>query len=152
MAHPFPHRYSTELIWPGEGAASLLASGRPDIEGGAPPEFDGREEWWSPEHLLLAALNLCLQTTFQAIARRARVPVLGYESRAEAVLDRTAEGLGFTAFALEVRVSVPPEHAETALALVEKAKKHCLVAGALRADVRLDVAVSALKPDMAAAR
>jgi len=150
MVTTFPHRYEVNLSWPGQDAATVEASGRPPIEGGAPPEFGGRESWWSPEHLLLSALGLCLMTTFEALARKARLPVLGYACRAEATLDRTEKGLAFTAIGLRVEVTVAPADAERAPTLLASAKKHCLVANALAVPVTLDVAV--VTPAVAAAR
>lgn len=141
MAATFPHRYHVNLSWPGEGGATLEADGRRPIEGGAPSEFGGRDSWWSPEHLLLSSLGLCLMTTFEALGRKARLPVLDYACRAEAVLDRTETGLAFTALTLHVRVEVAPADAERAGRLLDSAKKHCLVANALAVPVTLDAAV-----------
>jgi organic hydroperoxide reductase OsmC/OhrA len=139
MATTFPHRYELNLAWPGQGGAALEAAGRRPIEGGAPSEFGGRDSWWSPEHLLLSSLSLCLMTTFEALSRRARLAVLGYDCRAEAILDRVESGLAFTALALHVRVAVAPADAERAPQLLESAKRHCLVANALAVPVTLDV-------------
>ena len=141
MAMTFPHRYDVNLSWPGQGGAALDATGRRPIEGGAPPEFGGRDSWWSPEHLLLSSLSLCLMTTFEALARKARLPVIGYECRAEATLDRVESGLAFTALGLHVRVEVAPADAERTPPLLDRAKKHCLVANTLAVPVALDVAV-----------
>jgi organic hydroperoxide reductase OsmC/OhrA len=141
MAATFPHHYDVTLSWPGQGGATLQAAARVPIEGGAPPEFGGRDSWWSPEHLLLSSLSLCLMTTFEALAGKARLPVLGYACRAEAILDRAETGLAFTAFGLRVRVEVAPADAERTPQLLESAKKHCLVARALAVPVSLDVTV-----------
>jgi hypothetical protein len=54
MASPFPHHYDVKLVV-GNGSAILTGRSRPAIVGGPPPEFDGRAEWWSPEHLLLSS-------------------------------------------------------------------------------------------------
>jgi organic hydroperoxide reductase OsmC/OhrA len=142
MTTPFPHRYEVKLSWPGQGAAVLDAAARRPIEGGAPPEFGGRDAWWSPEHLLLSSLSLCLMTTFEALARRARLTVLGYACRAEAVLDRSEGGLAFTGFGLHVEVEVSPGDEERTTTLLASAKKHCLVAKALALPVTLDVRVA----------
>jgi organic hydroperoxide reductase OsmC/OhrA len=55
MPTPFPHHYDAMLTWPGSGPAALGSEGRPTIAGGPPPEFDGEQAWWSPEHLLLSS-------------------------------------------------------------------------------------------------
>jgi organic hydroperoxide reductase OsmC/OhrA len=142
MASPFPHHYDVRLYGGSEGAV-LAADHRPEIVGGAPPEFDGRAEWWSPEHLLLSSVGLCLMTTFQAFARRARLHVAGYESRVEGVLDKTAAGLGFTTIRLKVELRVPEEDRARAEQLLQSAKRHCIVANALKLGVELEAEVKA---------
>jgi len=141
MTTPFPHHYEVKLSWPRQGGAELYAAAAPPITGGAPMEFDGRDSWWSPEHLLLSSLVLCLMTTFEAIAAKARLPVVRCDCRAEATLDRSEGGLGFTALGLHVEVEVGPDDAERVAKLLASAKKHCLVANALRPPVTLDVTV-----------
>jgi organic hydroperoxide reductase OsmC/OhrA len=48
-----------------------------NIEVATPPEFNGGIAGiWSPEHLLVAAVNSCLMTTFLAVAENFK---LGYE-------------------------------------------------------------------------
>jgi organic hydroperoxide reductase OsmC/OhrA len=144
MATQFPHRYDVALAWEGHGGAALTAGPRPAIEGGAPPEFDGKDVWWSPEHLLLSSLSLCLMTTFQAVTEKAHLPIRHYDSRAEALLDRTPTGLGFTGLVLHVNVKVEsPDQVDRARQLLIKAKMHCIVANALMPPVHLDAAVSA---------
>lgn len=143
MTAPFPHKYEVKLSWPRQGGAELYAAAAPPITGGAPREFDGRETWWSPEHLLLSSLGLCLMTTFEAIAAKARLAVRRYDCRAEATLDRKEGGLGFTALNLHVDIEVNPNDAERASRLLASAKKHCIVADALRPVVTVDFTVRA---------
>jgi organic hydroperoxide reductase OsmC/OhrA len=138
---PFPHRYEIQLDWPGHGGAALTAGRRSPIAGGAPPEFDGRDSWWSPEHLLLSSLSLCLMTTFESVVAKARLAVHGYRCQAEGILDRTEAGLGFTSLRLRVELEVDATDAERAQSLMTKAKKHCLVAAALRPVVDIEVSV-----------
>jgi organic hydroperoxide reductase OsmC/OhrA len=141
MPAPFPHRY--DVRFEARGAEGWLTAGvtRSPIEAGAPPEFDGSPDVWSPEHLLLSSLALCHFTTFQALARKSRVDVLGFETAAQAVLSKTPDGLAFTELVLEVTVDVRAGEREKAENLVDAAKRHCLVANALRAPVRLEARV-----------
>jgi organic hydroperoxide reductase OsmC/OhrA len=141
MTTPLPHHYEARLSWPRQGGAEMYAAAALPIAGGAPIEFDGRDTWWSPEHLLLSSLSLCLMTTFEAIAAKARLQVIRYECRAEATLDRRDGPLAFTALGLHVEIEVGPDDADRVGRLLASAKKHCLVANALRAPVTLDVAV-----------
>lgn len=139
MSHPFPHRYEANLAWEGGTRAALSSGLRPVLVGGPPPEFDGPPEAWSPEHLLLSAANLCLMTTFFALAKRAGLEVGGYRSRAEGVLDKTPEGLAFTRILL--RVTIQAARAEDARAVLASAKKHCIVSNALRRPVDVEAEI-----------
>src|SRR6185369_14403591 len=102
----FPHHYDVALEWDGQAGANITAEPRPQIVGGAPSQFGGRDDWWSPEHLLLSAVSLCLMTTFQAFARKHALSVARYGSLVRGILDKTPEGLGFTSIVLEVDLSV----------------------------------------------
>jgi len=144
MASPFPHHYDVEVSSGGGSGNAILAGGlRPRIVGGPPPEFDGRAEWWSPEHLLLSAAGLCLMTTFQAFATRAGLGVAGYESRVEGTLDKTPTGLAFTSIRIAVDLHVVEADRTRAEQLLQSAKRHCIVANALKPVVEVQAVVSA---------
>jgi organic hydroperoxide reductase OsmC/OhrA len=146
MATPLPHHYEVSLHWPGAGAARVAGGIRPIIETGAPPEFDGQPGWWSPEHLLLASLATCLQATFEGMARRERVRVESYETRALATLDRAREGPVFTYLGLNVTVTAAPADVARVRDLVTRAKQHCIVGRALMPPVHLTLMVRAVTP------
>ncbi|MBI5245673.1 MAG: OsmC family protein [Elusimicrobia bacterium] len=141
MGAPFPHRYEVTLSSAGGSQGTLSAGPRPALAGGPPPEFDGDERRWSPEHLLLASAGLCFMTTFAAIAAKSKLDYSGYESRAEGVLDKTPEGLRFTRITL--RVTVSGADPDKAARLFELAKKHCIVSNSLRVPVEVEAAVAA---------
>lgn len=142
MTEHFPHRYEVSLDRTGSLCARLSAPPRSHISGGPPPQFGGIEECWSPEHLLLAAVSLCLMTTFQALAHKARLAVQDYQARAEGVLDKTAAGIVFTEIALQVKLTTTPGDAERAERLLHTAEKHCIIANSLRVPVALAVSVT----------
>ena len=146
MPAPFPHRYDVRFeAWGPEG---WLTSGiRPPIEGGAPLEFDGRGDVWSPEHLLLSSLALCHFTTFRALARKAGLRVIRYKGKADGELSKTAEGLAFTKLLLDVVVQVRPGDADSAEELLARAERHCLVSNALKMPVILKARVEPLPQD-----
>jgi organic hydroperoxide reductase OsmC/OhrA len=142
LTSPLPHHYGVQLF-AGNGSAILAGGSRPDIVGGPPSEFDGRADWWSPEHLLLSSVALCLLTTFQAFAARAHLHVAGYESHADGVLDKTGDGLAFTAIRLAVHLRVAEGDRGRAEQLLQTAKRHCIVSNALKPAVQLETRVSA---------
>lgn len=141
MTAPFPHRYEASLAWEGGSRAALSSGARPVLSGGPPPEFDGDPAFWSPEHLLLSAANLCLMTTYLALCRRAGLELGSYRSRAEGVLEKTREGLAFTRISLRVSLQAPAGRVEEARALLESSKKHCLVSNALKRPVDVEAVV-----------
>lgn len=150
MNAAFPHRYQAEVRWIGGSRARILAGTRAELAGGPPPEFGGTPAEWSPEHLLLSAANLCLLTTFFAIAARARFEPQAYESSAEGVLDKTAEGLAFTKITLKVKLTAAPGQEQQAKELLLKAKRYCIVSNALKAPVVLQPEIVAGRPAVSA--
>ena len=145
MTTTFPHHYHVRVEG-GSGGAVMSAPPRPEFRGGPPVEFGGRDDWWSPEHLLLSAAGLCLKTTFEVFASRARLPVLAYSSRVEGTLDKTPQGLAFTSIAIAVELVVAEADAVRAGVLLRTAKDHCIVANALKTPVRLTASVRTAAP------
>jgi organic hydroperoxide reductase OsmC/OhrA len=141
MSQPFPHRYETMLSWEGGGPAALSSGSRPVLVGGPPPEFDGEPDWWSPEHLLLSAANLCLMTTYMVLAKKAGLQIAQYRSRAEGILEKTREGILFTRIALHLEIQAPAQRLEEAHKMVETAKRYCIVTNALKLPVEVDATV-----------
>jgi organic hydroperoxide reductase OsmC/OhrA len=140
MSAPFPHRYRVSLLAEDDGAR-LLAPPRPPILAGAPAEFDGRDDWWNPEALLLASVSLCVQTTYRALARRKELVMLGWSSNSEGVVDKTAAGLAFTAIHVEAEVQVRTEDVARADALAQTVARHCLISSSLNTPVTVVVRV-----------
>ena len=72
--------YETEIEWTGDKDVKLNSGKLPAIAAGAPPEFKGREENWSPEHLFVASMNSCYALTLLAIAEFSKVSVVSLSS------------------------------------------------------------------------
>ena len=144
MPQPLPHEYEASLERAGPAPAVISAGARPVVAVGPPPEFGGAADHWSPEHLLLSALNACLLATFDAAARTHGLRVESYSSRAGARLAKTEAGVGFTGFWLSVRIETASGEEDAVRATLLRAKERCFVANALRAPVRLEVTVAAV--------
>jgi organic hydroperoxide reductase OsmC/OhrA len=143
MATPLPHRYVVALEGTTDDTAWLAAPPRPLLLGGPPPEFGGQDTQWSPEHLLLGSVSLCLATTFRALAKREGLAIRAYAGQAEGVLDRTPDGLAFTSLTLQVELCVDAEDVARAEQLLRRAKKQCLIGNSLKAPIGLEVSVQA---------
>ena len=62
-------------------------AGKPDVAVGSPPEFKGFPDNWSPEDLLVGALNTCIMLTFFALAQSKGVEPAAYQASAEGLLE-----------------------------------------------------------------
>jgi organic hydroperoxide reductase OsmC/OhrA len=141
MASALPHRYQVHLQQ--RGPDSVLSSGiRPLLVGAPPPEFGGRPDVWSPEHLLVSSLALCFTATFRSLAGRTDLSPRGYCVDAEGTLDKTPDGLRFVSFQLLVTLDVAPGQTELAQGLLARAKKACLVAKSVNAPIELKATVT----------
>ncbi len=138
----FPHLY-TVLVEGVPGGGLISAGTRPDIHGGLPPQFGGTDTQWSPEHMLLGATGLCLEATFQALARSRSLDVRRYLSRVEGKLDSTPGGIAFSTIAIHVDITVAGADVLAAEEVLLEAKKHCIVARSLTVPVELMATVHA---------
>lgn len=130
MPVPFPHHHETTLVRTLASRGRVEAPPRTAIAGGPPPEFDGDATSWSPEHLLLSSIGLCLLTTFEAFAARDRIGIAACEIRVCGTVDKTAQGLELTRLVAEIAVEV--DDPARAAATLETARRHCLVSNALK--------------------
>jgi organic hydroperoxide reductase OsmC/OhrA len=143
MPQPFPHHYSAELEVKDDVVSVLKAAPRPPILGSNPPEFDGKAEHWSPEHLLLASLQLCFRGTWLALSARPGIKAKAFATRATAKLEKTALGIVYTEIKLHVSATVPAEHVETTKELLAKSKKYCITSNQLKTEPTLELDVKA---------
>jgi organic hydroperoxide reductase OsmC/OhrA len=139
MPVPFPHHYQTWLVRTLSSRARLEAPPRPLISAGPPPEFDGDATAWSAEQLLLSSIGMCVLTTFEAFAARARVDLSAWEARVGGMVDRSEQGLSFTKFTVDIDMEV--SDVERARSVLDETKRHCLISNALRAPVEIEAKI-----------
>jgi len=135
-----PYFYETEVEWKGERGGYLRSSNLPALQVAAPPEFQGLEGVWTPEHLYVAAVNLCFMTTFLAIAQNSKLEFVSFCASARGKLEKV-EGVGFqiTEIILRPRVVIPsPRDLDRAARILEKAEKSCLISNSIKTKVKLE--------------
>lgn len=134
-----PYFYKTRLRWTGARQGRIDAPELPAVPVGAPPEFNGEAGLWSPEHLLVSAVETCLMTTFLAIAENSKLETLDYVSSSHATLEwAEGGGLHFTEMTVRPRIEIATgSDSGKAVRIVEKAHKHCLVSNALNFPVHV---------------
>jgi peroxiredoxin-like protein len=136
---PLPHRYEVILSGGAEGYAALAAAGLTNLPSAPPVEFGGPGDAWSPEQLLLAAIDSCFLFTLRAVAQASRLEFISLEVASEGTVDRRDGGLAFTEIVLRPRLLVRAGTDQgRALGVLEKAKRTCLVSASLSTAVRLE--------------
>jgi peroxiredoxin-like protein len=136
---PLPHHYEVHLAGGSSGYAQLSTPGVPELRSASPVEYDGPGDAWSPEHLLLAAVQACFLFTLRAIARLSKVEFTALELAASGTVDRQDNVTRFTEIVLKPRLTVVAgTDRERALRVLEKTKTACLVSASLSTSIRLE--------------
>lgn len=136
---PLPHSYEVKLSGKAEGYASVSAAGVPNLRTAPPVDFDGPGDAWSPEQLLVAAVESCFLFTLRAVAAASKVRFTEFAMSGEGKLERREGVTRFTEIVLRPQVTIPAG-ADSAAAerALEKAKNACFVSASLTASVRLE--------------
>ena len=136
---PLPHHYAVQLTGGPAGSATLSVDGVPDLRSAPPLDLGGPGDAWSPEHLLLAAVETCFLFTLQAIAQASRLDFTALTLSGEGTVDRNDGVTRFTEIVLRPRLALPPgADPSRALRVMQKAERTCLVTASLSTPVRLE--------------
>ena len=134
--------YRTAVKWTGQKMGEASSPGKPPVGVATPPEFKGHDGIWSPEDLFVASVNVCVMTTFLALAQRAGLDFTAYESEAEGRLEMVDGKFQMTAITLKPLVTLTaPGDAAKARELVEKAESQCLISNSIRSKVTVEPAI-----------
>jgi organic hydroperoxide reductase OsmC/OhrA len=136
---PFPHDYDVHLTGGSSGYAVLSTAGVPDLSTAPPADFDGPGDAWSPEHLLLAAVQTCFLFTLRSIAGASHVDFVRLELDAAGTVNRLEGVTRFTEIVLRPRLVIAAgTDRARALRVLEKSEKYCLVSASLSTPIRLE--------------
>ncbi|MFO8008120.1 MAG: OsmC family protein [Candidatus Brocadiia bacterium] len=134
------HRYCTSVRWERERRGVLSSEGKPDLEVATPPEFKGHEGVWSPEDMLVGALETCIMLTFLYYADRAGVELKSYQSECEGTLQMGSGGMSFSDFTVQADITVAAEEqVEAAREAIGKAESACLITRSLDGETSVTV-------------
>ena len=136
---PLPHRYDVRLAGGPAGYATLQSGGLPDLMTEAPVDFDGPGDAWSPEHLLLAAVEACFLFTLRAVAKASKIEFDALELSSEGIVDRQDGITRFTEIVLRPRLTIHQgTDRDRALSVLQKSERTCLVSASLATPIRLE--------------
>jgi len=146
------YSYETTIVWQGKKEGVIQAQGNPELNVAAPPEFGGHPNTWSPEQLFTTSVAGCLMNTFLFFAEMLRIGIHSYSSTASGHMEKTPDGLRFTAIDVVIFADVNEgKDVQKAKNLQSKLEKYCPISTSLRCPVRLDLKItpglSAIKPE-----
>src|SRR5215475_13606770 len=99
--------YETEIEWTKQKEGRIKGPALPAVSVGAPPEFQGREGQWTPEHPFVASINTCFMLTLLAIAENSKLRLVNFSSTAKGKLEKVpGSGYQITAIVLKPRVVI----------------------------------------------
>ena len=140
MSESNSYSYETEIEWTTEKDLQLRSGKLPAIAAGAPPEFKGREENWSPEHLFVASLNSCYALTLLAIAEFSKVSIVSLSSTARGKLEKVQGGrYQITEIIVKPRVVIASTNDLSRMPrILEKAKENCFISNSIKSAVTVE--------------
>jgi len=138
------YHYEVDLTWTSDRKGTISSPVlNSSIEVATPPEFSkGIPGIWSPEHLLVAAVNSCYMTTFLAIAENFKLDFVSLDSKAVGLLEQPEGKYLITTILLKPVLVINDEsNAEKAMRVLEKSEKACLISNSIKSTVKLDAIV-----------
>ena len=140
MSEPNVFYYETEIDWTKEKEGRIKGPTLPAVGVGTPPEFNGREGQWTPEHLFVASINTCFMLTFLAIAENSKLPLVSFTSTAKGKLEKVAgSGYEITEIVVKPRIVIASiEDLGRMPRVLEKAKENCFISKSIKSTVRLE--------------
>lgn len=132
------HYYTVDLNWENDRKGLMTSPVlQSSIEVATPPEFaKGMPGIWSPEHLLVAAVNSCLMTTFLAIAENSKLNFENFESHANGKLEMIDGKFMISEITLSPILTINNEtDQERAQRILEKSEKACLISNSVKSKI-----------------
>lgn len=133
------HYYNINVKWDEGRIGTLSAESLPDIKVATPPEFPkGVAGIWSPEHLFVSSVAICLMTTFVAIAENSSLPFNSFSCNAEGKLEKVDGKFMISEIELKPEIIIPEEkYMEKAGRIIEKSDKMCLISNSVKTKITL---------------
>ena len=132
--------YTTNLSWNEGRIGEISEPTLETIKVATPPEFPkGVPNIWSPEHLYVASVNVCLMTTFLAVAENSKLEFSDYSSEATGKLEKVERLMQITEIVIKPKITIKNEDdREKALKLLNKSEDVCLISNSIKTKVVLE--------------
>ena len=132
------HHYEVKVDWQSD-RKGLMSSPvlNEELAVATPPEFPkGMPGIWSPEHLLVAAVNSCLMTTFLAIAENFKFDFINFESNASGKLEKVDGKFMISEITLSPVLTITADaDQEKAMRILQKSEAACLISNSIKSEI-----------------
>jgi len=129
-----PDAYDVEIT-PLLPCGLSVASPACDVDIDTAENFDGPDDTWTPEEMLLASVANCLALTFKAIAKAGRLEWQEIYCHSQGVLDKVERHVKFSRIETTARLVISSEaDCSKAQQLLEKTEANCFVSNSLDCD------------------
>jgi len=131
--------FNTSVKWDEGRTGTLSAPGLDSIKIATPPEFlKGVPNIWSPEHLFVASVNICLMTTFLSIAENSKLEIEDYSCTAKGKIEKVEGKFMFSRIELYPVIKIKFEKdVERAGRIIQKAENICLISNSVKSEIIL---------------
>jgi organic hydroperoxide reductase OsmC/OhrA len=130
--------FETTLRWDGKENGVAECAGKPPVAVSSPPEFGGLPGHWTPEDLLVSAIETCLMMTTLSVLNKQKINLKAYSSKATGAMAKTSEGLRFTGLEVIISLQVTePAEIEKVVKAVAIAEKYCPISNAVKFPVKV---------------
>lgn len=132
------HFYEVAVRWDRDRMGTMQSPVLDEtLEVATPPEFaKGMPGIWSPEHLLVAAVESCLMTTFLAIAENSKLAFESFESNAVGKLEMVDGKFMMSEITLSPVVEIENEaDRERAERILVKSETACLITNSIKSKI-----------------
>ena len=134
-----PMHYETAYEWSGSGeGGTMRVAGVDPLAVGAPATGVDQENW-TPEHMLLGAVEVCLLNTFVVIGGMSKLTTKAYRSTAEGDLTfEKGNGYRFERIVIRPVVTVSAEMLDKAKDVLQRAHRFCLISRSMNFPVEVE--------------
>ena len=132
------HLYDVTINWDNDRKGTMSSEVlNIKIEVATPPEFPkGMPGIWSPEHLLVAAVNSCLMTTFLSIAENSKLEFSTFNSKALGKLEMKDGKYLISEITLMPIITISDEKdKEKAERILHKSDAACLISNSVKSKI-----------------
>jgi organic hydroperoxide reductase OsmC/OhrA len=132
--------YSAKVKWVEGKLGEMTNENFPAVKVATPPEFTGGiPNTWSPEHLFVSSVNICIMTTFLAIAENSKLEFESFESEVKGKLDKIDNKYMITEISVFPVVVIKYEKdKDRALRIIEKSEVNCIISNSVKSRIILD--------------